>query len=97
MSQPESRLQRRIRKALVKSVGGFWWKVWGGPFQPAGLPDLCGCVNGRFIALEVKRPGEEPSPVQRKRMRDLRSVGAIVAVVTSAEEAIEFVREALIE
>lgn len=92
--QPESRLQRKIRKALkAEYPDSVWWKVHGGPFTPAGIPDLAGVVYGRPIFLEVKMPGEEPSLVQRKRMRDLRRAGAIVAVVTSVDEAIAFLAE----
>jgi len=89
VSQPESRLQRRIRKAVQRQFGGYWWKVHGGPFTPAGIPDLAGVVAGRAVFLEVKRPGEEASLVQRKRMRDLERAGAIVAVVHSVAEAID--------
>jgi hypothetical protein len=43
--KPESRLQRRIRGALEAAfLGSYWWKVHGGPFTPAGIPDLAGVV-----------------------------------------------------
>lgn len=103
--QPESRLQRRIRRALEQAFpGSYWWKVHGGPFTPAGIPDLCGVVLwnarhgvtvGRSVLLEVKRPGERASSIQRARMRRLERAGAIVAVVTTAEEAIDVVKTAL--
>lgn len=93
--QGESRLQRKIRKALEKEFGGYWWKVWGGPFQPAGLPDLMGIVDGRAICLEVKRPKERASLVQERTMARLSVAGAIVAVVTSVAEAIDVVNHGL--
>jgi len=88
--QPESRLQRKIRKALESAYpGSFWFKVHGGPFQKAGLPDLIGCVRGTFIALEVKMPGKEPTEVQRFVMSQILSAGGYAGYVTSVEEAIE--------
>lgn len=94
--KPESRLQRRIRDRLEKEVGGWWFKVWGGPFQAAGIPDLLGCVDGIFFAFEVKMPGETPSELQKLVMRDMkRKGGAVVAVVETPEEALEIVREHL--
>jgi hypothetical protein len=107
--KPESRLQRRIRGVLeVEFPGSYWWKVHGGPFTPAGIPDLAGVVPwivhtpssdrlvvGRAVFLEVKRPGESASLVQRARMRHLMSAGAIVGVVTSPEEATTLVRSHL--
>lgn len=95
-TQPESRLQRRIREALeIEFPRSFWFKVHGGPFTRAGIPDLVGCVNGRFFALEVKQPGEEASRVQRKRIAQLTRAGATSDVVESPEEAIAIVTRAI--
>ena len=94
--KPETRLQRRIVKALKKECGGWWAKIYVGPFQQAGIPDLLGCVEGLFFALEVKVPGEEPSEIQQKTMRDIRVVGrAIARTVTSPEQAVRVVLNAL--
>lgn len=94
--KPETRLVRRIVKALKKEVGGWWAKIYVGPFQQAGIPDLLGCVDGLFFALEVKMPGEEPSDIQVKTMRDIRNEGgAIARTVTSPEQAVRVVLNAL--
>lgn len=103
MAKAESRLQRRIRKALRAEFGGYWFKVWGGPFQPAGIPDLHGDFRphpddpnrlhpGRSAYVEVKTDDGEISAIQVERMRELMDAGAIVCVATSPEEACEFVR-----
>lgn len=94
--QAESRLQLRIRHALELHFPGSWWmKVWGGPFQPAGVPDLIGVVYGRFAALEVKRSRKHTSLIQRRTLMRLRRAGAIVGVVRSVDEAIAQVRAGL--
>jgi hypothetical protein len=85
----ESRLQRNIRAALeLQFPGSVWFKYHGGPFTRAGVPDLLGVVYGRFIALEVKRPGERASRIQRHVQKRLANAGAIVGVVTSVDEAL---------
>lgn len=92
MSQPESRLQRRIRRALEAAFPhSYWWKTWGGPYQPAGMPDLAGIVVGRSIFVEVKRPVGRVSPVQRMMHTRLRRAGAIVVVAKTPDEAIAMV------
>lgn len=96
----ETSLQRRIRRALEAEFGGYWYKVWGGPFQPAGLPDLHGDapVDGvaRSVWVEVKDPEDgEISAKQVARMRQLMDAKAAVCVATSPEEAVEFTRQAL--
>ena len=96
MSQPEARLQRRIQKALRQQTGGFWFKVWGGPFQLAGLPDLIGCVRGRFFGLEVKRPKKgRVSEIQWDTLGKIQDEGGCAQVVTSPDEAIEAVKSSL--
>lgn len=93
--KPESRLQLKIRKELERVVGGFWIKFWGGLFTRVGIPDLIGCVEGRFFGLEVKMPGESPSAVQRHVIGLIRKAGGVAEVVTSPQEAIDAVRQAL--
>jgi hypothetical protein len=87
----ESTLQRNVRKKLESEIGGYWFKLWGSKFQPAGLPDLC-CV---LLAVEVKRPGEETSEIQDERHDQIRRSGGIVVTATNPDEAVELVRAAL--
>ena len=54
------------------------------------MPDVLAIKEGRAAFLEVKRPGQEPTRIQRHRMRELEAAGAAVAVVTSAGEARAF-------
>lgn len=58
-----------------------------------GSPDLVGAVDGRFIGLEVKLPGEKPEPHQAQLHAAWRSLGCFVAVVTSVEEAREAIEQ----
>lgn len=92
--QGESRVQQRIRKQLKKEVGGWWVKIWGGPFQQSGIPDLIGCVEGMFFAFEVKRPEGKTSAIQISTMEDIIELGGgVTFVVTNAHEAIAAVME----
>ena len=96
--QPESRLQQSIQKSLRAEVGGWWFKVWGGPFMPAGIPDLIGCVDGFFFAFEVKLPkkSSKPSAIQLETIKDIVIKGGGVAtIVRSEEEAVAIVIETL--
>ena len=94
--QPESRLQRKIRKALESAFpGSFWFKVHGGPFQRAGLPDLLGCVRGTYIGIEVKMPGKEPTKLQLNVMMRIHAAGGQAGYATSVEEALAYVAAAV--
>ena len=92
----ESRLQLKIRHALEREFpASVWWKTHGGPFTPAGIPDLVGVVRGRMCAFEVKRPGHDATLVQTVTIERLTSAYAISCVVTSVDEAIEAVKYGL--
>lgn len=54
-----------------------------------GSPDLVGAVDGRFIGLEVKVPGNVAEPHQAKLHAAWRALGCHVAVVRSVDEARE--------
>lgn len=95
-TQPETRLQQRIQKRLKKEVGGWWFKVHGGPFQAAGIPDLIGCVEGLFFGFEVKTATGAPSEIQIFTLRAIRQKGGAVAkIVRTPEAAVAHVRKAI--
>lgn len=91
MTQPEGRLSRRILQAL-RARGAFAFKVHGGPTMMAGLPDIVGVYRGYSIWLEVKMPGEEPTPIQRQRIQQIRKAGGDAFVVYSVEDAVRVLR-----
>lgn len=90
MTQPESRLSSNIRKALLRE-GAFVFKVHGSAAMMSGLPDLIGCVKGRFFGFEVKMPGKESNTSRRQEYVHglIRRAGGFVAVISSKEEALD--------
>lgn len=96
-TKPESRLQTKIQKALKQAFpGSYWRKIHGGQYQKKGIPDLLGCVQGRFFGLEVKCPdGDPPTDLQKANIRQIKKAGGGSCVVTSPEEAIDAVRRTL--
>ena len=82
--------ERAIVKAILAYLnslpGCLARKRWGGGMGVAGDPDIDACIRGRSVQLEVKRPGERPTPLQVKRLEEWRQAGALVGVVTSVAE-----------
>jgi hypothetical protein len=82
--------ERAIVRAILAYLNGqpgcLARKRWGGGMGVAGDPDIDACVRGRSVQLEVKRPGEKPTPLQLKRIEQWRRAGAVVAVVHSVGE-----------
>lgn len=93
----ESSLVKRIKKKLQTEIHGLYVKIHGGPFQTAGLPDLIGCVRGRFVGIEVKCPGKEKNltPRQALILQSIRDAGGIAFVATDPQEAVNKLRRYL--
>lgn len=83
----ESNIQRKIIAAL-RERGAYVFKAVGSPLQQRGTPDLLVCYQGAFIALEIKVPGQQATPLQEYEMKKIRAAGAVAETVTSVEEAL---------
>lgn len=88
----EADLQRSIRSTLEETVGGFWFKVHGGLFQVAGLPDLIGVVDGLFIGIEVKVGKPVPSAEQATIIRLIKDAGGLAFTTNSVDVAVHRVK-----
>ena len=56
-------------------------------YQKAGVPDIIACLNGRFVGIEVKRPGGIVSPLQQYNIEEIHKSGGVAFVAYSFEEA----------
>lgn len=87
---PEARVKTALLRWIAiqrkNGVPIHAFKVAGGFRQQAGQPDLIICYDGNFCAVEVKRPGEDATPLQQHRLKEWQAAGAIVGVVNSVEE-----------
>lgn len=95
----EKTFVKKLKKRLAKEFGGFWFKVHGGPFQLAGLPDLIGCVRGRFIGIECKAPGKMKTltELQVKMLSIIRKAGGLGFATDNIDKAVSRVRRWLRE
>lgn len=75
MKTAEGRLKARIRAHLI-SIG-----AWCHAPVPSGYGtptlDILACVRGRFLAVEAKTPGREPTPRQHRTAREIEAAGGV--------------------
>ena len=57
-------------------------------FGQVGTADITGCVRGRYVAIEVKRPGGRQSPAQRVWQAACERAGGLYVLARSADEAL---------
>lgn len=79
----EKYYENKIKKYL-KSKNIFYVKYFGCAFTRAGVPDLLCCVNGRFVAIEVKSTIGSTSLLQEETIKEIQSAGGI-AIITHPE------------
>lgn len=86
MKGPESYEKDKICKYL-DTLRCWYFRPYMAGFGKAGVADIIACIDGRFISIEVKRPGKGPTPRQQTRMDEIDKVGGLV-VAGDAEHVI---------
>lgn len=88
MKEPtEAEITKGIR-GLLKMLGIFHWKNWGGPMSTPGVADILGIYKGKPLAIEVKRSGLEPNEKQKDFLNRWKEEGGIGFVAHSIEDVI---------
>lgn len=65
----EKTFENEIKKFLNKLPNTWYFKVWSGPYSKSGIPDIIACINGHFVALEVKAENGRASELQKRNIR----------------------------
>lgn len=96
MSTPSDKpffiLTKRERKdveqpAIEYAKSRGWWHIKVTSPTRRAMPDDLFVRNGVYLWIEFKAPGEEPTPQQHKRHRDMRAEGMDVRWTNDLEEA----------
>ena len=79
-----------VTRAVLKYINGLprakAEKRHGSVYTGAGKQDILACVAGRHVEIELKRPGEEPRPLQDRVRQQWERAGAITGVAHSVDE-----------
>lgn len=82
-----------IMRLLRKTPNCFCWKEHGGMYGTAGIPDVIACINGRFVAFEVKTETGKLTKLQEITMQKIRNAKGQAFKVTSAAEVAAILKE----
>jgi hypothetical protein len=101
---PETELQNQIIAHLNNTFpkvrcwrnSNMTGRMPSGYYAHAGLPkgsaDIICCVKGKFLALEVKMPGKQPSEEQEKWGAEVTEAGGVYEIVHCINEAVDAVK-----
>ena len=75
----EKQFENKIKRYL-KERGCYCVKYHGNYFSENGTPDILACVNGYFLAIEVKAQDGHPSELQLVKVNAIRKAGGFAYV-----------------
>lgn len=76
----EKNFENKIKKYL--ELKGAWFvKYFANRNTKSGVPDILACVNGHFVAIEVKATYGRPSPLQIWNIDRIKAAGGIALIV----------------
>ena len=89
---PEKRVKKAVQKQL-DLLGAYYFFPATGGFGRSGVPDIIGCYQGAFFAIECKAGKNTPTALQERNMKKIRDNGGIAIVVN--EENLKIVQDVL--
>lgn len=88
----EKNFEMRIKRFL-EDQEAYWVKYFANAYTKAGIPDLLCCVNGHFVAVEVKAQTGKASPLQIYNCNKIRQANgfAFILYPSGYEQFKEFI------
>lgn len=77
----EEKLFENKIKSYLKSKNCWFVKYFANAYTRAGIPDILACVNGYFVAIEVKSSKGKPSELQVYHRDEIRKANGICLIL----------------
>lgn len=76
----EKQFENKVKKYL-RDKNIYYFKYFGNAYSTAGILDLTLCVNGKFVAVELKSEKGKTSPLQNYNISKIQESGGIAIVL----------------
>ena len=77
---PEATVKRKVT-AILKDANVYHFYAMMGGYGSSGVPDIIGCYNGNFFAIECKAGKNKPTALQQKNIDTIRAHKGLALVV----------------
>jgi len=81
---PESKVKKEVTNYL-KELGAYYFFPVTSGFGRSGVPDIVACLNGKFVGIECKAGDNQPTALQVKNLKAIRSAGGLSFCVNSVK------------
>ena len=76
----EKLFENKIKKFL-KERGCWYVKYFANRNTRSGVPDILACVNGHFVAIEVKAENGKPTELQKWNLKKIDECGGFAMLL----------------
>lgn len=80
MNTPEKKVKTAVKK-ILEAHGAYYFMPATGGYGRSGVPDIVGCHNGWFFAIECKAGSNKPTELQNREMDKISKAFGFVMVV----------------
>jgi Holliday junction resolvase len=77
---PEAKVKASVRK-LLDRLGIYHFMPPGMGLGRSGIPDIIGCKNGKFIAIECKAGYGKATALQERELNAIAAAGGFACLV----------------
>ena len=89
---PEAKVKKKV-KLILDELGAYHFFPLMGGFGRAGVPDIIGCYNGCFFAIECKAGNNKTTALQNRELEKIRKAGGVAIIIN--EENLDYVKAAI--
>jgi Holliday junction resolvase len=79
-STPEGKVKARVKR-LLDAHGVYHFSPNMAGYGRSGVPDIIGCYDGYFLAIECKAGANTPTALQLRELERIASVGGYAFVI----------------
>jgi len=77
---PERKVKDKVT-ALLRQYGAYFFSPPSNGFGRAGIPDIIGCLHGRYIAIECKAGKNKPTALQLRELNLAAKAGGVALII----------------
>lgn len=77
---PEGKVKAKVKKTLAM-MGAYYFMPTTGGYGRSGIPDIVGCLNGLFFAIECKGKGGTTTALQDRELAKIHLAGGKPLVI----------------
>ena len=73
-------MKAKVKKQL-DALGAYYFSPQSGIYGRSGVPDIIGCLGGKFFAIECKAGSNTTTGLQDKELSRIRAAAGLAMVI----------------